>query len=366
MTIPVRVRLVFASVAVSVLLSACGDHRTPDPRVDRPPAVSTAIVRADAALRERQFTGVIAARVESAIGFRVGGKIVQRLVDVGQHVKRGDPLLLLDITDFGLDVQNQQALADAAHAALVKAQADFARLQGLVALGAVSAKTFDQAQEAQKGARSNWNAAKSKLELAKNAYGYAVLRADVDGIVVERFADSGQVVAAGQPVVVLAKDGPREARVELPETLRPVLGSRVTARLHGDQGQAFTAQLRELSGSADPVTRTFRARYVLEGASGGIALGATVVVGLGMPNASNDREVPLGALYDRGEGPGVWVVASDSTVHYRVIKLARVTDESAVVSEGLAPGERVIALGGHQLHEGQQVRVMEEASDESI
>ncbi|MCJ1887466.1 efflux RND transporter periplasmic adaptor subunit [Pseudomonas sp. LA21] len=357
MSIHARLRL--TPVAVCVLLSACGDHSVPDPRVDQPPLVSTALVQADAALRERRFTGVIAARVESSLGFRVSGKIAKRFVDVGQSVKRGDPLMQLDTSDFSLDVQNQQANVDSAHASMVKADADLARVQGLVELGAVSARTFDQTQETQRSARANWEAAKAKLELSRNAYGYAILRADADGVVVERFADNGQVVAAGQPVVVLAQDGPREARIDLPETLRPALGSRVTARLYGNPEQAFGAQLRELSGSADPVTRTFRARYVLDGNSRTIPLGSTVVIGIDKPNASSEREIPLGALYDRGQGPGVWVVSPENKVQYRAVKLARIDEEVAIVNAGLESGERVVALGAHQLHDDQQVRVME-------
>ena len=361
-----RSRLALTPLALCVLLSACGEHTAPDPRVDRPPLVSTAPVHANQALQARRFTGIIAARVESPIGFRVPGKIAQRLVDVGQHVKRGDPLMKLDITDFGLDVRDQQAAVAAAQAAVVKADADFGRLQGLVSLGAVSAKAFDEAQQLKHSAQASLAAAKAKLDLSHNAYGYAILRADADGVVVDRFADTGQVVSAGQPVVVVAQDGPREARIDLPETVRPALGSQVTARLYGHEDQPYNARLRELAGSADPVTRTFRARYVLDGPSRDIPLGSTVVISLEAPGSADQREVPLSALYDQGQGPGVWVVGKDNTIHYTRVTVLRLTEETAIVGPGLTDGQRVVALGVHQLHENQAVRVAEGPSHEPL
>ncbi|WP_277962604.1 efflux RND transporter periplasmic adaptor subunit [Pseudomonas sp. RIT-To-2] len=361
-----RVRLTLTTVACCALLSACGEHSVPDPRVDRPPLVSVATVNASPQLRERRFSGVIVARVESAMGFRVSGKIAQRLVDIGQHVKRGDALMRLDVSDFGLDVKNQQAAVAVAQAARVKADADFSRLQGLVAMGAVSARAFDEARQGKDAARASWNAATARLDLSRNAYGYAVLRADTDGVVVDRLADAGQVVSAGQPVIVLAQDGPREARIELPETLRPALGSQVSARLFGQDDHSFTARLRELSGAADPLTRTFRARYVLEGASQGIPLGSTVVVALQRPGAAAEREIPLSALYDQGHGPGVWLVGHDSKVHYAQVHVARVGEETAIVAAGLNDGDSIVALGVHQLHEGQDVRVAKEQSHERL
>ncbi|NWA24947.1 efflux RND transporter periplasmic adaptor subunit [Pseudomonas gingeri] len=361
-----RLRLTLTPIAFCALLSACGEHTAPDPRIDRPPLVSTATVKANPQLRERRFTGVIAARVESSMGFRVSGKISQRMVDVGQQVKRGDPLMKLDITDFGLDVKDQEAAVAAAQAAVVKADADFGRLQGLVSIGAVSAKAFDEAQQSKNAAHAGLEAAKAKLDLSHNAYGYAILRADVDGVVVDRFADTGQVVSAGQPVVVVAQDGPREARIALPETVRPALGSQVTARLYGNESQKFAARLRELSGSADPVTRTFAARYVLDGNSRAIPLGSTVVISLEKPGISDERELPLGAIYDRGQGPGVWVVGDDKKVHYKAVNVIRVNEETAVVGSGLTDGQTLVALGAHQLHEGEEVRVAEGQGHEKL
>lgn len=298
----------------------------------------------------------MAARVESPLGFRVGGKVAERFVNVGQHVKRGETLMRLDLADFDLSVKRQQADVDAAHALWAKATADLGRMQGLVEAGALSARAFDEAQEAQGSTRARWEAARAQLDLAKNAYRYADLRADSDGTVVERFADVGQVVSAGQSVVTLAQEGAREALIDLPETLRPALGSAATARLYAQPAQSFPAQLRELSGSADPSTRTYRARYVVDGIARDTPLGSTVIISIAHPAVASERRVPLSAIYDRGEGPGLWVLASDNSVHYRAVKMSRIDDEDAVLSEGIDPGEKVIGLGAHQLHEGQKVR----------
>ncbi|RII77406.1 efflux RND transporter periplasmic adaptor subunit [Pseudomonas monteilii] len=351
------VSLITAALCTS--LSGCGAPSTADPRVDHPPLVSTAVVSADQAHWQRQFTGVVAARVESAIGFRVAGKVAERFVDVGQHVKLGQPLMRLDLADFDLDVRNQQAAVEASHAALVRASADLERLQGLVDLGAVSAKTFDQAQETQRAAQSRWNAANATLSLAKNALRYADLRADVDGVVMRRFADEGQVVAVGQPVLELAQDGAREALIDLPETLRPALGSIAVAHLYADPTQRFVVRLRELSSAADPLTRTYRARYVLDGPSADIPLGSTVIVGIASKVAESERKIPLASIYDRGQGPGVWVVAADNRIHYRSIGISRIDEEHATVNGGVDAGERLVALGVHQLHEGQEVRFVD-------
>jgi hypothetical protein len=167
------------------------------------------------------------------------------------------------------------------------------------------------------------------------------------------------VVAAGQTVVRRAHAGPREATIALPETLRPAVGSTATASVFGNAAAA-PARLRQISDAADPRTRTFEARYVLDGALASAPLGATVTIAL--PGAvagatrTGGRAVPLGALYDAGKGPGVWIVdAKTSTVSWRPVQLAAVGEETATVTAGLAAGERFVALGAHMLHQGERV-----------
>jgi RND family efflux transporter MFP subunit len=316
-----------------------------------------AAIPADAG--QRTFTGVVVARVQSDLGFRVAGKITERLVDVGQHVRQGQSLMRLDPSDLSLGVAAQTGAVESALARSVRADADLARLGGLLEQGAISAQEHDQFVAEARSARAQLAVAKAQVELARNADRYGLLIAGVDGIVVATKAEPGQVVAAGQTVIQLASDGPREAAVNLPETLRPELGSVGQTALYGETTNVSPALLRELSGAADPDTRTFTARYVLQGAAEQAPLGATITVRLPSYAKADGIVVPLGALCDRGQGPGVWVIVSGqkNTVTWHAVTIARLGEESATLSAGLKAGERVVALGTHLLHEGLEVQI---------
>jgi len=175
--------------------------------------------------------------------------------------------------------------------------------------------------------------------------------------VVETLAEPGQVVAPGQIAVRIARSGPREALVDLPETVRPPVGSVAPARTYG--GATGSGTLRQLSDAADPTTRTFEARYVLAGAPAQAPLGSTVTIAMAMPGLAGRLAVPLGAIRDTGTGPGVWVVGRGKTpkVLWRPVRIAAVTEESAVLSAGLKGGETIVAMGAHLLHQGQPVRI---------
>jgi RND family efflux transporter MFP subunit len=205
------------------------------------------------------------------------------------------------------------------------------------------------------------SAAEAQLEVAQDEGAYSTLVADADGTVVETLAEPGQFISAGQIVVRVARAGAREAAVNLPETLRPTLGSTAQAILYGtntDSATRYSAHLRQLSDAADPLTRTFEARYVLDGAAARAPLGATVTVYLKTPEPSGGVSVPLGAIDDEGQGPGVWLLdRQSSSVSYRSVKFTRFDGERAIVSGGIQIGDPVIAVGGHFLHEGQRVQV---------
>ncbi len=199
-------------------------------------------------------------------------------------------------------------------------------------------------------------AAEASASTAGNARDYAVLSADADGVVVDTLAEPGQVISAGQPVVRLAQDGPREASVSLPETVRPAIGSAGIATIEGAPAGS-SARLRQLSASADSRTRTFDARYVLSGEAAQAPLGRTVNVTLETTRDDESVVVPLGALHDAGSGPGVWVVRpGDSRVEWRSVRIARLDAETAAVVADLRVNERVVALGSAQLHAGDAVR----------
>jgi RND family efflux transporter MFP subunit len=338
-------------------LAACGGKADAnDPRT-LPPIVRVAVA-APAAAGERRFSGVVSARVQSDLGFRVGGKVVARLVDPGQTVRLGQPLMRIDAADYALAVAAQNELVEAARARAVQTASEERRYRGLVAAGAVSALAYDQAKAAADAAKAQLAATEAQARVSRNTAGYAVLTADADGVVVETLAEPGQVVAAGQPVVRLAHAGPREATITLPETVRPALGS--VADAYAFTGaRAGQARLRQLSDAADPRTRTYEAKYVLSGPAAQAPLGSTMVVALpAQAGAQRGVEAPIGALYDTGKGPGVWIIEPrSSTVQWRPVRVAALGTETATVSGGLNGGDRFVALGAHLLHQGQRVRV---------
>lgn len=358
-----RHHLVCTLSAVSLALAACGERHVTDPRTEAPLVRTSAVHRATSG--SRSFSGVVGARVQSDLGFRVQGKVIERMVDAGQTVKRGQALLRIDPIDLGLQARSQQQLVDAAQARASQTAADEARYRDLVAAGAVSASTYEQLKAAADSARAQLIAAKAQAVLASNASGYAVLLADADGVVMETLAEPGQVVAPGQIVVRLAHAGPREAIVQLPETLRPAPGSTAQATLYGADKQHVPATLRQLSDSADRLTRTYEARYVLQGALADAPLGATVTIDLPgeAGQAKGALEVPVGAVFDPGTGAGVWTVdPSRARATWHKVRVTALSDDTATVDGDLREGDEVVALGAQLLHDGEKVRVADQAT----
>lgn len=355
-----RVGLALGLAGVAMGLAGCD----PSASSTQDPRTRTQLVRVSEAQPAgptgRGFTGLVMARVQSNLTFRVAGKVTERLVDAGQSVKTGQPLMRIDRTDYEHAIVAQRGNVDAAKARLTQAVADEARFQSLIGSGAVSRSAYDQAKAAADSARALFDAALAQLKVVENDGRYAALVADADGVVMETLAEPGQFVAAGQVVMRLAQAGPREAAVYLPETVRPAIGSTAEASLYGVDGH-FPARLRQLSDTGDPVTRTFEARYVLDGKAATAPLGATVTIRMAESNALSGVMVPLGAIDDRGNGPGVWIVdGQETTVSFRAVKLRQIDSEHAILSDGLHLGERVVAFGGHALHEGQKVRAIQQ------
>jgi len=351
-------RLPFMLIALlPFALAACNESIPVDPRL-QVPLVRVGRVQPSVP-QARVFTGIVAARVQSDLGFRVSGKVSQRLVDTGQGVKRGQPLMRIDANDLVLTARAQQETVMAAIARSRQASDDERRYRALVATGAVSASAYAGFKAAADTATAQLNAARAQADVAKNATGYSTLLADADGVVVDTLAEPGQVISAGQTVVRVAHSGQREAVIQLPETLRPALGSLATVELYGQNQSASSARLRQLSDSADRQTRTFEARYVLEGTLANAILGSTISVVITDASAddANELQVPVAALYDAGKGPGVWVVAGEpEQVAWRPVTFLGLSNsETARVTGNLKINDRVVALGTHLLSEGQRV-----------
>ena len=347
--------LVLVVTGFAVTFTGCGHKQELDPRTQ--PELVRIVEIGSSSGADPAFTGVVSARVQSNLGFRVPGKITKRLVDTGQFVRAGQPLMAIDRTDYVHAITARAETVTAAKAKALQAAADEARYRGLVNSGAVSASTYDQIKAASDAAQAELAAAKAQEQVARDEDGYSQLLADADGVIVETLAEPGQVVMAGQTIVKLARSGPREAAVSLPETLRPALGSTAYATLYG-KTMRVPVRLRQLSGAADPQTRTFEARYVLEGAAANAPLGATVTVHLSGDAGADGLQVPVSSVLDQGKGPGIWLLnPSTSTVSFQPVQVRQLGEELATISGNLHPGQQVVALGVHLLHDGERVRV---------
>lgn len=339
----------FALIALAAILAACSEAPPPPAA---PKLVRTLKVGAgDTALggADRRYSGEVRARIETTLGFRVAGKIVERRVDLGQAVKAGQVLARLDPTDAGL--QATQAEAQRALAA-----ADVARYRDLKAKNFISASALDARETA-------FKAAEAQAQLSKNQAAYTTLVADRAGVIGLVLAEPGQVVGVGQAVFRLAPDGEREIAIALPENEVSAfkLGQAAEVSFWAGSGTAakpLTARLREISPVADPVTRTFAARVSLKGADPLLPLGmsATVRFPTGAPGATK-LMVPLTAIFQQGNQPAVWKVGADSTVSLQAVSIAAYTDAGAVVVGGLSGGEQIVAAGVNLLTAGEKVRV---------
>ncbi|HBA88403.1 MAG TPA: efflux RND transporter periplasmic adaptor subunit [Geobacter sp.] len=363
-----RIALLIGALVVIAFGAVSGSDRKPSPVDATSPRMIRAVTVIPAGGDSMEYTGVIHARTESDLGFRVPGKIIEKLVKAGDHVKRGQALMRLDPTDLRLAANAARESVEAARAQNKRALADELRQRGLVAIKAVSVQEYEQAKSAADATTAQLNSAAAYSRQLENQEGYAVLRAEADGVIMEIPADVGQVVGAGSVVVRLAHDGAREAVVDLPEGNTKVAKSRAVASLYADSGRSFPAILRELSAMADPLTRTYRARFSLDGAGINAPLGATVTVRLNGETRSDSLqqcEIPVAALYDGGTGTSVWIInPQTSSLSRRPVEVAKLGSETALVSKGLKPGERILALGAHLVKEGERVRILSGAAQE--
>jgi RND family efflux transporter MFP subunit len=336
-------------------VSAAADPRTAAPFVSVVKARTPDTV-------SRSFTGTIAARVQSDLGFRVPGKIIDRLVNLGEDVKAGQPLMKIDGTDLRLALTAKRKAVAAAQATYVQAVKDEKRFAALVKNLAASTQQYENAKTALDTATAQLAAAKADATVAENEATYTVLLADADGTIVETLGEPGQVIAAGQTVVKVAKSGAREALVWMPENLRPEPGATARASVYGQDAED-NAVLRQISASADPQTRTYETRWVLQGASAHAPLGATVTIKIANREALAHAEIPVGAILDDGNRTGAWVVDEKAlSVHFRPVKVERLSEDAAIVS-GLKAGEAVVALGAHLLTDGEKIRTSVEKAE---
>lgn len=348
-----------AALALLSLLAACGDQATSaTPTAERPVQIQrVAFAPQDAG---RAFVGVVRARHETDLGFRVAGKIMARTINVGDTVHAGDVVARLDPQDLDLQVESAQAELAAATSNLADAAAEEARYANLKTRGAVAVADYDHKKAARDEAVGRLERARRALDLALNQRAYAQLTVDVDGVITATLAEPGQVVALGQPVARLAHHGEMEALVALPETwLGRARQADATVALWSDPGRSFKARLRELSPQADATTRTYAARFTIENPDDTVALGMTATVKLTHPATAQVARLPLSAILNRGTGPTVYLVDASGALELRPVSVASFTENAALVSAGVADGDRVVTLGVQKLAAGEQVRTVE-------
>jgi RND family efflux transporter MFP subunit len=359
--LPLTARLKpFAALALIPLLAACTDTATSAvSKAERLVQVERVTLGPQDASHE--FVGVVRARRETDLGFRVAGKIIERNVNVGDSVHAGDVVARIDPQDLELQVQSAQAELAAATSNLADASAEEARYGNLKTRAAVSFADYDHKKAAKDEAIGRLERAQRALDLARNQLAYAELKADVDGVITATLAESGQVVAIGQAVARLAHRGEMEAAVALPETmLAEARAAQATVRLWSGPDRRFTARLRELSPQADPATRTYAARFTIDKPDARVALGMTATLILSHPDEAPVAKLPLAAVLNRGSGPTVYVVDPSGALELRPVTVASFTEDAAVVTAGVSQGERIVTLGVQKLVAGQKVRAIDE------
>ncbi|MBP3955065.1 efflux RND transporter periplasmic adaptor subunit [Gemmata sp. G18] len=325
-------------------------------------AVRVKEVRSESAASEQTYTGVIRARYETDLAFRVGAKIVSRHVEVGQRVSVGTLLFRLDATDYKLAVKAAEADLIAAEAEVVQSVAEHERQVRTYRNGVGSGSDLDKARSAQDAAAGRRDRAKESLTLARNRLSYCELIADADGVITTLPAETGQVVAEGQIVARLARDGEREAVVNLPENQAiAARTARASVTLWSAPGESFPAVLRELAPIADPVTRTYQARFTVQNPSPKVVLGMTATVHLSPSGAEPGYILPLSSLLRTGPKPAVWVVErSTGALTLVPVEVREYRHETVVLSGGVRSGQWVVTAGVQKLDVGVTVRAWEE------
>jgi multidrug efflux system membrane fusion protein len=354
------------ALACLALAALAGCQKAPPPQ-EPVRAVKLVTIGQTPSDASAEFSGEIRARVESALGFRVGGKLLARPAEIGQRVKAGQLLAQLDPQDYQVTAQAAAAQLVAAQSNRDSVEADYRRYQGLFEQGFISAAELERREAAMKAAQAQWQQARAQSTVQGNQSNYTRLLADGPGVVTAIEAQPGQVVAAGQPVVRLALDGPRDVVFSISqERLRDFkTGDTVVVKPWGSEA-TLQARVRDVALSADPVTRAFVVKAELPKEADGLVLGSTANVRRAATDTSKDTKaqgmasgtikLPGTALRVEGGKTSVWVLdASTMTVKSQPVEVETADGNDAVIRSGLQVGDEVVATGVHVLTPGQKV-----------
>lgn len=355
-----RALAALAVLGAAFALSACGESAPAQSEAEKARPVQVMTVELAPRDPKKSFVGVVRARREIDLAFRVPGKVTQRLVEVGDRVEPGTVVARMDPEDLKLELESARAEMAAAAANLAQTSAENGRYNSLRAKGVASAAELDRTVLAKEEAVGRLERAKRALDIAQNRLSYADLVSDAAGVVVATSAEPGQVVTTGQTIVRVARLDEKEALVAIPEIdLADARTAPATMVLWAAPGKTFPVKLRELSPQADATSRTYPARFTIDEAGGAVALGMTATVTLHPRDQSMVARLPLSAVIDKGHGPFVFVV--DRKTHAlstEQVKVAAYTDDAVILSSGLKGGEQVVTLGVQTLEPGQVVRTV--------
>ncbi len=334
-----------------LFLAAC-DKVAPPPEPLRP--VLTAVVGVGAENGAATYSGEVRSRYETPLGFRIPGKIAARLVDAGALVKAGEVLARLDPADTALSVA-------AANAQLELADADVRRFRELRSKNFVSQSALDAKETSLKATRA-------QADLARNQSSYAVLRAEHAGVIALVAAEVGQVVAAGQTVMRVARTDALEVAVAIPEARMPEVRQLKAAEvsLWADEQARYPAVMRELSAVADPLTRTYAARVSIIKPDARVMLGMTANVKFPRDQVETPADLPLSApltaIFQQDGKPALWIVGADQTVSLRPVVVLSFGETTAMLASGVNAGERIVVAGVHKLTAGEKIKAVDQAA----
>jgi multidrug efflux system membrane fusion protein len=351
--------------AFAVLLALAGCEKPPETKAELIRPVRVVAVAPAPLARTTTYSGDVWPRYQSAVGFRIGGKMVERRVDVGQRVTQGQVLATLDPEDVRLAADRARSALAAAEADLAQARLDHDRYKTLLASNTISQAEFDRRLNTLNAAASRARSARADLDMARNQADYAELKADADGVVVSVEAEAGEVVTAGKPIVRIAQTAAKEVVIAVPESrLSEVRGAgRIEVALWADPTRRHAGTVREVAPRADAATRTYEVKVAVDDATDEIELGMTATVTFVLGDTAEAIMVPPSALTQQGQDPAVWVVDQQSgTVKLRPIRVASYREDAVVVADGLQAGELVVTAGANKLAADQRVRVLDKAA----
>jgi membrane fusion protein, multidrug efflux system len=350
--------LILPALLAALMLGACSK---PEPAPEPVRAVRTMTVTADTAGGQHEYAAEVRARVESRLGFRVGGKMLRRSAEVGQRVKAGAVLAELDPQDLRLGQDAAGAAVKSARVNLDIVSAELKRYKELRDQGFISSLELERREATVRSAQAAFDQAQAQASVQGNQASYSTLRATTAGVITAVEAEAGAVLAAGTPVLRLAHDGPRDVVFAVPEdaaaSLRALIGAegKLRVRLWGSN-ETLPATLREVAAAADPATRTFLAKADLGDAP--VQLGQTAAVLIDLPKMAGVAKLPLSAVLQQQGKTSVWLVDKQSmTVKVQPVTVAGADGNSVIIAGGVNPGQEVVTAGVHMLTPGQKVRL---------